>query len=203
VGRSGKSSPATWNSGLGWCGWCCGCGWLWWCRCGSSVFRLLGRRSLLYGRGLGLLGLFGSRDSSSGSFFGLYGLSRLWDRGAVHSGWRRRSFTRRLHLSCLFELVVDLYQILFALSDFLTLIESCVFGHCSGRGWLLDTSSWSSWFVLKLLLLFGLLGEVAEDVVQDKVAIGLSGQNEGLTKPLVGKTLVGDLTNDLDNDVCV
>jgi hypothetical protein len=56
---------------------------------------------------------------------------------------------------------------------------------------------------LELLILLGLLGEVAEDVVQHKVTVGLLCQDEGLRETLVGLTLVGDLANDLDDNVGV
>lgn len=55
--------------------------------------------------------------------------------------------------------------------------------------------------MLKLLFLLRLLGEVSEDIVEDEVAIGLLSKNEGLRKALVRLALVGDLANDLDNDV--
>lgn len=56
---------------------------------------------------------------------------------------------------------------------------------------------------MELLLLLGLLGKVAEDVVENEVSVGLLGENEGLNEALVRLTLVGDLTNDLDDDVGV
>jgi hypothetical protein len=51
------------------------------------------------------------------------------------------------------------------------------------------------------LLLF--LDHVAEDVVQDKVTVSLRGENEGLSELSVGLRLVGDLANDLNDDVDV
>jgi hypothetical protein len=55
--------------------------------------------------------------------------------------------------------------------------------------------------VLELLLLLRLVGQVAEDIIEDKVAVGLLCENESLHKPLVRLALVGDLTNDLDDNV--
>jgi hypothetical protein len=57
--------------------------------------------------------------------------------------------------------------------------------------------------VLDILLLFGLVCKIAEDIVQNEVAIGLLGENEGLRETLVGLALVGDFADDLDNDVRV
>ena len=51
------------------------------------------------------------------------------------------------------------------------------------------------------LLLF--LDHVAEDVVQHKVTVSLRGENEGLSELSVGLRLVGDLADDLDDDVDV
>ncbi len=52
-----------------------------------------------------------------------------------------------------------------------------------------------------VLILLRLVGKVTEDVVEDEVAVGLLGEDEGLDEALVGLALVGDLTNDLDDDV--
>jgi hypothetical protein len=57
--------------------------------------------------------------------------------------------------------------------------------------------------VLDLLVLLRLLGEVAEDVVEHKVAVGLLGEDEGLGETLVRLALVGDLADDLDDNVGV
>lgn len=57
--------------------------------------------------------------------------------------------------------------------------------------------------MLDFLLLFRLLSEIAEDVVQNKVTVGLLGEDKSLDKSLVGLALVGDLSNDLDDDVGV
>jgi len=48
-----------------------------------------------------------------------------------------------------------------------------------------------------------LFNDVAEDVVEDKVTVGLTGEDEGLGKLLVWLGLVRDLTNDLNDDVGV
>jgi hypothetical protein len=57
--------------------------------------------------------------------------------------------------------------------------------------------------VLDILLLFGLVCKIAEDIVQDEVAVGLLGKNKGLCETLMGLALVGDFADDLDNDVGV
>lgn len=57
--------------------------------------------------------------------------------------------------------------------------------------------------MLKLLFVFRLLSEVTEDVVENEVAVCLFGKYESLGKALVWLALVGDLANDLDDDVCV
>lgn len=56
---------------------------------------------------------------------------------------------------------------------------------------------------MDFLLLFRLLSEIAEDVVQNKVTVGLLGEDKSLDKSLVGLALVGDLSNDLNDDVGV
>jgi hypothetical protein len=53
------------------------------------------------------------------------------------------------------------------------------------------------------LSLILLIDDVAEDVVQHKVAVGLSSEDKGLGELLVRGGLVGDFTNDLDDDVVV
>ena len=55
--------------------------------------------------------------------------------------------------------------------------------------------------LVDLLLLLRLLSKVAEDVIEDEVAVGLLGEDEGLDEALVRLALVGNLTNDLDDDV--
>lgn len=57
--------------------------------------------------------------------------------------------------------------------------------------------------MLNLLLLFSLLSEVPEDVIEDEVAIGLLSKDKGLDESLVRLAFVGDLANDLDDDVRV
>lgn len=57
--------------------------------------------------------------------------------------------------------------------------------------------------MLGLLLILRLLSEVAEDVVEDEVAVGLLGEDESLREALVRLALVRDLTDDLDDDVGV
>lgn len=64
---------------------------------------------------------------------------------------------------------------------------------------------------LCLCLLRGILGadfilfldNVAEDVVENKVAVGLASENKSLGELLVRCRLVGDFTNDLDDNVLV
>jgi hypothetical protein len=68
----------------------------------------------------------------------------------------------------------------------------------SGRGRLLNSGG-----LLSCLGLILLLDDVAEDVVQDKVAVGLGGENESLGELLVRGRLVGDLANDLDDNVVI
>ena len=55
--------------------------------------------------------------------------------------------------------------------------------------------------LVDLLLLLRLLSKVAEDVIEDEVAVGLLGKDKGLDKALVRLALVGDFTNYLDHDV--
>ena len=55
--------------------------------------------------------------------------------------------------------------------------------------------------LVDLLLLLRLLSKVAEDVIEDEVAVGLLGEDEGLDEALVRLALVGDLTDDLDDNV--
>jgi hypothetical protein len=57
--------------------------------------------------------------------------------------------------------------------------------------------------VLGLLVLLGILSKEAEDVIEDEVAIGLLGEDEGLRKASVRQALVGDFANDLDDDIGV
>lgn len=59
-----------------------------------------------------------------------------------------------------------------------------------------------------LLSLFGndvilLFNNVAEDVVKDKVTVGLTSKDKGLGEFFVGSRLVRDLANDLDDNVVV
>jgi hypothetical protein len=55
--------------------------------------------------------------------------------------------------------------------------------------------------VLELLVFLGLFGQVAEDVIKDEVAVGLLSKDKGLGESLMGLALVGNLANDLDDDV--
>jgi hypothetical protein len=57
--------------------------------------------------------------------------------------------------------------------------------------------------LLIVILLHRLVSKVTEDIIKDKVAVGLLGEDEGLDEALVGLALVGDFTNDLDDDVGV
>jgi hypothetical protein len=45
--------------------------------------------------------------------------------------------------------------------------------------------------------------EEAEDVIEDKVAIGLLGKEEGLHKFAPGSTFICHLANDLDDDTTI
>lgn len=68
----------------------------------------------------------------------------------------------------------------------------------SSRGRLLDSGG-----LLGCLGLVLLLDDVAENVVQDEIAVGLSGENESLGELLVGGRLVGNLADNLDDNVVI
>jgi hypothetical protein len=55
--------------------------------------------------------------------------------------------------------------------------------------------------LVKLFLLLGLLSKVTEDVVQYEVTVGLLSEDECLCETLVGVALVGDLADDLNDNV--
>lgn len=164
---------------------------------------LLGSRSgsrrgvlglLLLDGGSGSLGLLGSLLSS----WGLLDLrSLLWLGSLLCSTSTGGALSRWLLLGDFLELLIDLGQVLLAAGN-LALGSLLLSGDSSGRSRLLDAVR--SLLLLELLLL-RLLSKVAEDVVQDEVTVGLLGEDEGLDETLVGLALVGDLTNDLDDDV--
>ena len=77
---------------------------------------------------------------------------------------------------------------------------------CGGWRWLLEATCGRSALCLLVIVLCGILflfNDVAEDVVKNKVTVGLTGEDEGLGEFLVGLGLVRDLTDDLDDDVGV
>lgn len=142
-------------------------------------------------------GLLGGGDGGGRWFLdlgGLFGLSSLLGRAGAGN-----LVSSRLVLSNLLELLVNLGQVLLASSD-LAVGDLLFCSRDSGRSRLLDAVRSR---LLELLVVLGLLSKVAEDVVQDKVTVGLLGKDEGLDKALVGLALVGDLANDLDDDVGV
>jgi hypothetical protein len=55
--------------------------------------------------------------------------------------------------------------------------------------------------LVQLFLLLGLLGKITEDVVQYEVTVGLLGEDECLGETLVGVALIGDLADDLNDNV--
>jgi len=57
------------------------------------------------------------------------------------------------------------------------------------------------YFIVDQFFLF--LSDVAEDVVENKVSVGLASEDEGLGELAVGQRLVRDFTDDLDDDVLV
>jgi hypothetical protein len=85
-------------------------------------------------------------------------------------------------------------------SIMLALHGFCLRNSTRGRR-LLDATSVGG--LVNLLLFLGLLCQVPEDVVQDEVAIGLFGKDESLHKALMRLAFVGDLANDLDDNVRV
>jgi hypothetical protein len=126
-------------------------------------------------------------------------LNLLWNLLGRSGG--RNLLYRRLLLRGLVQLVVNLVQILLAGRDLVALVQVGVLWDGSSRSWLSDTIGGCGLLLLVLILLHGFVGKVAEDVVEDEVAVGLLGENKSLNEALVGLALVGDLTNDLDDDV--
>lgn len=164
-------------------------------RCRSRLLGLLGLGNLLLNSGLGFLAgsFLAGRHSSSG---GVLSLSRLLSSGCTVGGGSG-GLLSRLVLGGL-QLLVDLVQILLGFGSLVSLLG------CRGSGSrLLDIGSGSRSIVLGLLLILRLLSEVAEDVVEDEVAVGLLGEDESLREALVRLALVRDLTDDLDDDVGV
>ena len=148
---------------------------------GSGSFGLLG-------------GLVGGSSRGLVDLRSLFGLGSLLSRASSSN-----LLSRGLVLCNLLELLVDLGQVLLAAGD--VGLRGLLLLRNSGGGSRLFDAVRSR--LLKLLLFLGLLGKVAEDIVQDKVTVGLLGEDEGLDETLVGLTLVGDLANDLDDDVGV
>jgi hypothetical protein len=197
VGRGGKASPCPRSCGLGRTG-----------RHGNgSSFGRGGRGSR--NRLLGLLDVgrrFNSRSlvllwrlltDSCGNLLSLRGLNLL---GYLFGWGSRGSFLNsRLLLRNLLELLIHLVQVLLA-GGLGALVDGGGFGDSGSVRRLMDAVGR---LVLDVLLLFGLVCKIAEDIVQDEVAIGLLGENEGLRETLVGLALVGDFADDLDNDVRV
>jgi hypothetical protein len=92
--------------------------------------------------------------------------------------------------------------------------KSLRLGLLNSRCRLLGSDGLGSRLLLDLLNLLGLgrlscdslllfLDHVAEDVVQHKVTVSLRGENEGLSELPVRLRLVGDFSDDLDNNVDV
>jgi hypothetical protein len=161
-----------------------------------------GGRLLRLGGLLGSSWLLGSLllDSSRGLFRRRL-LDFLWNLLSWCSGCNL--LNRRLLLRSLMQLVVDLVEVLLAGRDLVALVQVGILRNGSSRGWLSDTVSGRGLLLLVVILLHGLVGKVTEDIVKDKVAVGLLGEDEGLDEALVGLALVGDFTNDLDDDVGV
>jgi hypothetical protein len=159
---------------------------------------LLWLSSLLGDRSLGFLCRF--LADSGRDLFGLRCLNLLWNLVNGSSGSNSLvggSGLRRL------KLLIDLVKILLAACNVVVLVKGCGLGGSGGRGRLLDAIGGRRGLVLELFLLLGLLSEVAEDVVQYEVAVGLLCEDECLGETLVGLALVGNLANDLDDDVGV
>jgi hypothetical protein len=195
VGRGSEAGPCARSSGLRRAGGHCNWGSLLGSRCGSGrgVLGLLLLNSLL-GGSFSLLGcLLGGSSCNLLNLRGLLGL------GGLGSASASDLLDGGLLLCNLLELLVDLGQVLLAAGDLLALGSTLVRRGGGGRSGLLNAVR--SRLLLKLLLLLRLISKVAEDVIQDEVAVGLLGEDEGLDKALVGLALVGDLTNDLDDDV--
>jgi hypothetical protein len=165
----------------------------------GGLLGLLRLSSLLSSGGLGLSsGSFLSRGhSSSRSVLCNSGL------GSLGGGFSFRCLRRGLLLDGLLELLVDLDEVLLALGYLLLALLLCLSRRISGGRSGLDHAAGDLSLLLRSLLILGLVGEIAEDVVQNKVTVGLLGKNKGLHEPLVRLALVGDLTDDLDDDVGV
>jgi hypothetical protein len=165
-----------------------------WRRCRDRCLGLLWLSRRLSNRGLGLLGLFA--DSCRG-FFGLRSLSLLCGLFDGRSGSDCLGGGFSL---CCCKLLVDLVEILLTLRNVVVLVERRVLGLSGGRGRLLGAIGRCRGLV-ELFLLLGLLSKVTEDVVQYEVAVGLLREDECLGEALVGIALVGDLADDLNDDV--
>jgi hypothetical protein len=190
-----KTGPRLGSGGLGWtrrhgdrgCFGCGGSG------CRSRIFGLLGLSDLLVSNSFRFLG---SLLDSRRNLLGLGGLDLL---GHLLNGGSWSDLCSRLLLCGLLELVVDLAQVLLAGCDLAALVKRRVLRNRS-RGRLLYAIGRGR-VILELFLLLRLLSEVAEDVVEHKVTVGLLGEDKGLGETLVGLALVGDLADDLDDDV--
>jgi hypothetical protein len=97
--------------------------------------------------------------------------------------------------------VINLAQVLFTGSGLVVLVGRFVLRSGGGGGSLLHAVGRCARLVLKLLVFLGLFGQVAKDVVEDEVAIGLLSKDKGLGESLMGLALIGDLADDLDDDV--
>lgn len=138
-----------------------------------------GSRGLLLLQNLGL-------DNGDGSLINLLG------GGTVGLGG---------NLLRLLGLAIDLFQLLINLGGGGLIGD---LGRLDSRGSLNDLRSLSDGrgnLLGNTLILLNLLDEIAEDVIENVVAIGLLGQNESLGELARGLGLVGDLANDGDEDV--
>jgi hypothetical protein len=101
---------------------------------------------------------------------------------------------------CRLELLVYLGQVLLAVCNFVALLR-CALRNNNGWCRFLDTIGGGGGLVLEIFFLLRLLGKITEDVVENEVAVGLLSKNKSLGETLVGMALVGDLANDLDDNV--
>lgn len=158
--RGGHAGPSAWGSRLRGCSWSGGRSGLLssWDRCRRWILGLLGLDCFLYSGRLRLFrgNLLDGRDSCCWRLFSRRDLGSLWDGSAVDCG-RGWFLASRFFLDGLFELVINLLQIFFALCDLVTLIEGLGLGNGGSGSRLLDASGGSSRLMLKLLLFFGLL----------------------------------------------
>jgi hypothetical protein len=167
-----------------------------WGGCRHGCGRLLGLGGLLCWR-FGLLG--GLLLNSCRCLLRCGLLNLLWN--LLGRGGRRNLFDRWVLLCNLLQLIVHLVQGFLAGRGLVTLVEIGILRDSSGGSGLGDSIGGGR--LLLVVLLLGLLDEVTEDVVENKVAVGLFGENEGLDEAPVWLALVRDLANDLDDNVCI